>query len=334
MHKSENNLILYQDENGITKVSVRFSDEDLWLTQNQIAEIYDTSQPNISMHIDGILKDNELSAEATHKKFLLVQTEGTRQVKREISHYNLDMIIAIGYRVQSQIATRFRRWATARLHEYIQKGFALDDERLKQGGSRYFRELLQRIRDIRSSERNFYQQVTDIYATATDYDPRSDMTKQFFATVQNKLHFAVHSHTAAELIHGRVDSDKPLIGMTNFKGEYITKDDVKITKNYLSEIELTRLNLLVSQFLDFAEFQALEQRPMAMADWIAALDNQILSLRREVLQDAGRISHKQAIEKAEKEFEIYRAREMKQLESDFDRAVKSLKNPSEGDTDA
>ncbi|QQO08659.1 virulence RhuM family protein [Breznakiella homolactica] len=340
MHKPENNLILYQDENGITKVSVRFSDEDLWLTQNQIAEIYDTSQPNISMHIDSILKDNELSAEATHKKFLLVQTEGTRQVRREISHYNLDMIIAIGYRVQSQIATRFRRWATARLHEYIQKGFALDDERLKQGGSRYFRELLQRIRDIRSSERNFYQQVTDIYATATDYDPRSDMTKQFFATVQNKLHFAVHSHTAAELIHDRVDSDKPLIGMTNFKGEYITKDDVKIAKNYLSEIELTRLNLLVSQFLDFAEFQALEQRPMAMADWIAALDNQILSLRRKVLQDAGRISHKQAIEKAEKEFEIYRAREMKQLESDFDRAVKSLtppkrgKKPSRGDTDA
>jgi hypothetical protein len=175
------------------------------------------------------------------------------------------MIIAIGYRVQSQIATRFRRWATQRLHEYIQKGFALDDERLKQGGSRYFRELLQRIRDIRSSERNFYQQVTDIYSTATDYDPRSDMTKNFFATVQNKLHFAVHSHTAAEIIFDRVDSGKPLIGMTNFKGDYITKDDVKIAKNYLSEIELTRLNLLVSGFLDFAEFQALEQKPMRQA---------------------------------------------------------------------
>ena len=207
----------------------------------------------------------------------------------------------------------------------------MDDERLKQGGSRYFRELLQRIRDIRSSERNFYQQVTDIYATSIDYDPRSDMTKKFFATVQNKLHFAVHSHTAAELIHDRVDSNKPLVGMTNFKGDYITKDDVKIAKNYLSEIELTRLNLLVSGFLDFAEFQALDQQSMSMADWISALDNQILTLRREVLQGVGRISHKKAIEKAEKEFEIYREREMKQLESDFDRAVKELAklNPPE-----
>jgi len=200
----------------------------------------------------------------------------------------------------------------------------LDDERLKQGGSRYFRELLQRIRDIRSSERNFYQQVTDIYATAVDYDPRSDMTKKFFATVQNKLHFAVHSNTAAELIYDRVDSDKPLIGMTNFKGNYITKDDVKIAKNYLSEIELTRLNLLVSQFLDFAEFTALEQRSMAMADWIAALDNQIIALRRKVLKGNGLISNKQAIEKAEKEFYIYREREMRQFESDFDRAVKEF----------
>ena len=210
------------------------------------------------------------------------------------------------------------------MHEYIQKGFTLDDERLKQGGGRYFRELLQRIRDIRSSERNFYQQVTDIYATAVDYDPRAEMTKQFFATVQNKLHFAVHSHTAAELIHDRVDSDKPLVGMTNFKGDYITRDDVKIAKNYLSEIELKRLNLLVSQFLDFAEFQALEQQSMSMKDWIAALDNQIISVRRGVLQGTGRISHKQAIEKAEKEFEIYREREMRRLESDFDRAVKQL----------
>ena len=319
---NENKIVLYQDENGITNVSVRFANDDLWLTQNQIAEIYDTTQQNISLHIDGIFKDNELSAEATHKKYLLVQTEGKRQVKREISHYNLDMIIAIGYRVQSQIATRFRRWATERLHEYIQKGFTMNDERLKQGGSRYFRELLQRIRDIRSSERNFYQQITDIYATATDYDPRTDLTKNFFATVQNKLHFAVHEHTAAELIHERVDNTKPLVGMTNFKGNYITRDDVKIAKNYLSEIELQRLNLLVSQFLEFAEFQALEQNPMTMQDWIAALDNQIISVKRKVLQGKGNISHAQAIKKAGKEFEIYRAKEMKQLESDFDRAVK------------
>ena len=321
---NDNNVIIYQDENGVTKVSVRFSDDDIWLTQNQIAELYDTTQQNISQHIDSIYKDGELDYEATHKKFLLVRSEGTRQVKRNIDHYNLDMVIALGYRVQSQVATRFRRWATERLHEYIQKGFAMDDERLKQGGSRYFRELLQRIRDIRSSERNFYQQVTDIYATATDYDPRSDLTKKFFATVQNKLHFAVHEHTAAEVIYERVDNEKPLVGMTNFKGDYITKDDVKIAKNYLSEIELQRLNLLVSQFLDFAEFQALEQVPMSMQDWINALDNQIVSNKRKSLEGSGNISHKQAIEKAEKEFEIYRAREMKQLESDFDKAVKQL----------
>jgi len=324
MIKQDNSIILYQDENGITKVSVRFSDEDLWLTQLQIAEIYDTTQQNIDQHIKNIYADGELQNVSTYKKFLLVRTEGKRQVERNIDHYNLDMIIAIGYRVQSQIATRFRRWATQRLHEYIQKGFALDDERLKQGGSRYFRELLQRIRDIRSSERNFYQQVTDIYATAIDYDPRSDMTKKFFATVQNKLHFAVHSHTAAEIIFDRVNSDKPLIGMTNFKGDYITKDDVKIAKNYLSEVELTRLNLLVSGFLDFAEFQASGQKPMTMKDWISTLDNQIIAMKQEVLQDAGSISHKQAIEKAEKEFEIYRTREMRQLESDFDRAVKEF----------
>lgn len=323
-----NNIMLYQDENGITKVTVLFSDEDLWLTQNQIAEIYDTTQQNISQHIDGIFRDGELAKAATNKHFLLVRTEGKRQVQRNIDHYNLDIIIAVGYRVQSQIATRFRRWATQRLHEYIQKGFTMDDERLKQGGSRYFRELLQRIRDIRSSERNFYQQVTDIYATATDYDPRSNLTKAFFATVQNKLHFAVHEHTAAEVIYKRVDNKKPLVGMTNFKGKYITRDDVKIAKNYLSEPELQRLNLLVSQFLDFAEFQALEQTPMAMLDWIEALDNQILAHKRKTLQGKGTISHQQAIEKAEKEFEIYRTKEMKQLESDFDRAIKKLNQNS------
>ena len=233
----ENKIILYQDDNEITRVSVRFADEDLWLTQNQLAEIYDTTKQNISQHIDNILNDGELDVTRTVKEFLTVRQEGNRQVQRNIAHYNLDMIIALGYRVQSQVATRFRRWATVRLHEYIQKGFAMDDERLKQGGNRYFRELLQRIRDIRSSERNFYQQVTDIYATATDYDPRSEMTKVFFATVQNKLHYAVHENTAAEVIFNRVDNEKPFVGMTNFKGNYVTKDDVKIAKNYLFENE-------------------------------------------------------------------------------------------------
>ena len=322
--KNDNYLIIYQDDNGLVKVNVRFADEDVWLTQGQLAEIYDTTQQNIALHIKNIYADKELADEATHKKYLLVRQEGNRNVQRNIDHYNLDMIIAIGYRVQSQVATRFRRWATERLHEYIQKGFAMDDDRLKQSGNRYFRELLQRIRDIRASERNFYQQVTDIYATSVDYDPRTDLTRTFFATVQNKLHYAIHEHTAAEIIYDRVDCDKPFVGMTNFKGDYITKDDVKVAKNYLTENELQRLNLLVSHFLDFAEFQALEEHPMRMTDWIAALDNQLISLQRKVLEGQGRVSHQEAIEKAEREFNIYRQREMAQLESDFDKMVKRL----------
>lgn len=322
----ENRLILFTDNNGKVSVNVRFADEDVWLTQEQLAQIYATTQQNISQHVKSIYTDKELSDGATHKKFLLVRQEGSRKVKREIDHYNLDMIIALGYRVQSPVAVHFRRWATERLHEYIQKGFSMDDERLKQGGNRYFRELLQRIRDIRSSERNFYQQVTDIYATSVDYDPRAKMTKLFFSTVQNKMHYAVHEHTAAELIYERVDNEKPFVGMTNFKGNYVTRDDVKIAKNYLTELELQRLNLLTSQFLDYAEFQALEQTPMRMADWIAALDDQIVRLRKNILEGNGSISHQDAIEKAEQEFEIYRKREMRMLESDFDKAIKRLRD--------
>ena len=327
----ENKLILYKDDEGKVNVNVRFADEDVWLTRENLAEIYVTTPQNISLHVGNIYQDKELSEEGTRKKFFLVRQEGKRQVHREIDHYNLDMIIALGYRVQSPIAVRFRRWATQRLHEYIQKGFTMDDERLKQGGNRYFKELLQRIRDIRSSERNFYQQVTDIYATSTDYDPRAKMTKLFFATVQNKMHYAVHEHTAAELIYERVDNEKPFVGMTNFKGNYVTRDDVKIAKNYLSELELQRLNLLTSQFLDYAEFQALEQNPMTMADWIAALDDQILRLRKNILEGNGTVSNQEAIEKAEREFEIYREREMRQLESDFDKAVKRLRNNKDKD---
>lgn len=326
MDKNNNEIMIYEDKDGVTKINVKFMNEDIWLTQNQIADIYKTTQQNISLHIRSIYKDNELQDISTNKKFLLVQKEGTRNVKRNIDHYNLDMIIALGYRVQSDVAIRFRIWATKRLHEYIQKGFTMDDDRLKQGGNRYFRELLQRIRDIRSSERNFYQQVTDIYATSIDYDPRNDITKKFFATVQNKLHYAVHEHTAAELIYDRVDNEKPYVGMTNFKGDYVTIDDVKIAKNYLSEIELQRLNLLVSQFLDFAELQALEQRIMRMSDWIQELDNQILLNRKKILHDNGKISHEEAIKKAENEFNIYRNKEMKELQSDFDLMIKSLPN--------
>jgi hypothetical protein len=324
MAQKDNKIILYKDEEGKLSVNTLFADEDVWLTQEQLATIYQTTQENVSMHLSNIYKDKELEKEGTYKKFLLVRQEGKRQVHRNIDHYNLDVIIALGYRVQSPIAVRFRRWATRLLHEYIQKGFTMDDERLKQGGNRYFKELLQRIRDIRSSERNFYQQVTDIYATSTDYDPRSNTTKLFFSTVQNKMHYAVHEHTAAELIYERVDNEKPFVGMTNFKGNYVTRDDVKIAKNYLTELELQRLNLLTSQFLDYAEFQALEQNPMTMADWVAALDDQILRLRKNILEGSGTISHQEAIEKAEREFEIYREREMRLLESDFDKAVKAL----------
>ncbi len=323
----ENRLILYNDENGRVSVNVRFADEDVWLTQAQLVEIYQSSKSNVSEHLSHIFEDKELDEHSVVRKFRTTATDGKNY---SIAHYNLDVVIALGYRVQSSIAVRFRRWATQRLHEYIQKGFTMDDERLKQGGNRYFRELLQRIRDIRSSERNFYQQVTDIYATSTDYDPRSKMTKLFFATVQNKMHYAVHEHTAAELIYERVDNGKPFVGMTNFKGNYVTRDDVKIAKNYLTESELQRLNLITSQFLDYAELQALEQTPMTMADWIAALDDQLLRLRKQILEGSGTVTHEEAIAKAEQEFQIYREREMRMLESDFDKAIKRLRDHKEG----
>jgi hypothetical protein len=322
---TNNQFILYQDDNGVTNVNVRFDGKDVWLSQQQIAMLFDTTQQNISLHISSVLDEGELLKEATYKYFLLVRQEGSRSVKRQIEHYNLDMIISVGYRIKSQVATRFRQWATQRLHEYIQKGFTLDDERLKGSGNRYFRELLQRIRDIRSSERNLYQQVTDIYATAIDYDSRADITHHFFATVQNKMHYAVHQHTAAEVIYQRVDASKPMVGMTNFKGNYITRDDVKIAKNYLSEKELQILNLLVSQYLDFAELQAIEQNQMTMQQWIEQLNNILSAGNRPLLKNAGIISHEQAVEKAIKEFEEYRCKEMLQYESDFDRAVKELK---------
>ena len=319
-------FILYQDDNGVTNINVRFDSQDIWLSQQQIAQLFDTTQQNISLHTNSILDEGELEKEATHKYFLLVRNEGNRSVKRQIEHYNLDMIISIGYRVKSQVATRFRQWATQRLHEYIQKGFTIDDERLKGNGNRYFRELLQRIRDIRSSERNLYQQVTDIYATSIDYDPRADITHLFFATVQNKMHYAAHQHTAAEVIFQRVDAEKAMLGMTNFKGDYITRDDVKIAKNYLSEKELQILNLLVSQYLDFAELQAIEQQPMTMQQWIEKLDNILSVGNRPLLDNAGTVSHKQAIEKATQEYEVYRRKEMLQYESDFDRAIRDLKS--------
>ncbi len=290
IEKRNEAFLIYQDENGIARVNVRFEGEDVWLLQEQIMELFDASQQDVSYHISQIYAEGEQDPERTHKKFLLVRQEGNRSVKRQMSHYNLDMIIAVGYRVKSQVATRFRQWATQHLHEFIQKGFTLDDDRLKGNRSRYFRELLQRIRDIRSSERNLYQQVTDIFATSIDYNPQANLTRLFFATVQNKLHYAAHQHTAAEVIYERVDAEKPMVGMTNFKGNYITKEDVQIAKNYLTEQELTYLNLLVSQYMDFAELQALQQIPMKMVEWIEKLDSLMTLSGRQLLVGKGTIS--------------------------------------------
>ncbi|MDR1289711.1 MAG: virulence RhuM family protein [Planctomycetaceae bacterium] len=316
-----NEFSIYSDDDGMTRVNVRFNGEDVWLTQNQIALLYQTTKQNISLHINNVFSESELQSDSVVKDFLTTATDGKHY---KTKHYNLDMIIAVGYRVKSPVATRFRRWATQRLHEYIQKGFTLDDERMKSGNSRYFRELLQRIRDIRSSERNLYQQVTDIYATAVDYDPRTEMTREFFATVQNKLHFATHQHTAAEVIYERVSAKKPLVGMTNFKGNYITKDDVRVAKNYLDEKELQYLNLLVGQFLDFAELQALQQKKMTMSEWIAKLDEMITFSGTKLLTGKGKISREQANKKADQEFTEYRQAEMLEYESDYDRAIKEL----------
>ncbi len=314
-------FIIYETDNNIAKVSVRLEEETVWLTQAHLVELFQSSKANISEHIKHIFEEGELNENSVVRKFRTTASDGKNY---EVAHYNLDMIISLGYRINSKVATKFRQWATERLKEYIVKGFTLDDERLKNGGGRYFRELLQRIRDIRSSERNLWQQVTDIYATSVDYDPRSVLTTDFFATVQNKMHYAVHQQTAAEVVYNRVDNEKAMLGMSNFKGNYITKEDVRIAKNYLSELELQKLNLLTEGFLGYAELQALEQKAMTMHDWQNFLDQQLLILNKNILGDKGAISHKQAVEKAEKEFEIYRQREMWHMESDFDRAVKQL----------
>ena len=319
-----NAFLIYQDDNGVSNVNVRFEGEDVWLTAEQLQQLFQASQQDVNHHIQQIYADGELLPEATNKKYLLVRNEGNRSVKRNISHYNLDMILAIGMRIRSDVAVRFRQWAIRHLHEFAVKGFTLDDDRLKGNRSRYFRELLQRIRDIRMSERNFYQKVTDIFATSVDYDRTNDITRSFFATVQNKLHFAAHRHTAAELIHARVDANKPMVGMTHFEGKYITEDDVKIAKNYLNDKELEYLRLLVSQFLDFAELQALEQKPMRMQDWVAKLDALLTLSGRQLLTGNGTISREEACRKAIAEFREYRRREMIQYESDFDRAVREL----------
>lgn len=319
-------IVIFNTSDNKVSVDVRFEDETVWLTIDDMSRLFDKSRSTINEHILNIYAEGELQEDLSKRKI------GNSDFStKPTNYYNLDVIISVGYRVKSLRGTQFRQWATKRLNEYIRKGFTLDDERLKGNGSRYFKELVQRVRDIRSSERNLYQQVTDIYATSIDYDSKSELTRQFFATVQNKMHYAAHKHTAAEVIHERVDNEKPYVGMTNFKGNYPTKNDVKIAKNYLSEKELQILNLLVSQFLDFAELQALEEHAMTMQDWIDELDRQLLGNKRELLTNKGKVSHKQAIEKAEKEFEIYRKREMQELESDFDKVIKQITQKSTDD---
>ena len=315
-----NNFLLYKTSDNKVSINVQIQDETVWLTQEQMAELFDRSKKTISEHIRNVYFEGELTEQATMRK-----SGNSGFSTKPTNYYNLDVIISVGYRVKSLRGTQFRQWATKRLREYIIKGFTIDDERLKQGSGRYFRELLQRIRDIRSSERNLYQQVTDIYATSIDYKNGAKLTRRFFATVQNKMHVAAHGKTAAELVYERADAKKPNMGLTNFKGDYITSDDVEVAKNYLSEEELNVLNLIVSQYLDFAELQATRQKTMTMQQWIDKLDEFLKISDSSVLVGAGKIKHEQAMVKAKREFKKYRDEEMRQLESDFDKATKELK---------
>lgn len=318
-NKSE--ILIYSAPDGTTKLQVQLEDDTVWLTQEQMAMLFGKAKSTINEHIKNIYKENELEESQTLKKFGISEFQ-----QKAPNYYNLDVIISVGYRVKSPQGTKFRQWATKRIHEYIVKGFTMDDDRLKQEGarSRYFEELLQRIRDIRSSERNFYQKVTDIYATSIDYKKDDKLTKEFFATVQNKMHYAIHGQTAAEVINRRVDSDKPFLGLTNFKGKYITTRDITIAKNYLSEDELKQLNLIVSMYLDFAELQATNGRLMKMQDWIQKLDDFLRVSEKELLTNVGKVSHKKAVEKAKIEYEKYRKKENKNYISDFDREMKNL----------
>lgn len=326
-------IVIYQSEDGSAKIDVRFEDETVWLTQAQMAELFQSSRSNIIEHIQHIYEEGELDEISTCRKFRQVRTEGSRTVSRELPFYNLDMIISLGYRVKSSIATQFRRWATARLKEYIIKGFALDDERLKgHGGGDYWKELLDRIRDIRSSEKVMYRQVLDLYATSLDYDPSSPESIQFFKIVQNKLHYAAHGHTAAEVIFERADADKEFMGLKTFAGKFPVMKDVEIAKNYLNEEELRVLNNLVSGYFDFAEISAIEHRPMHMADYIRQLDAILTSGNRSLLTDAGKVSHAQAIEKAHNEYRKYQQKTLSPVEKAFFESIKAAEKEVKSET--
>ena len=323
-NKAENlgDIIIYQTDDGETQIDVKFEDETVWLTQAQLCELYQTSKANVSEHIKNIFTEGELDEDSVVRKFRTTASDGKSYMT---AYYNLDMIISLGYRIKSRIATHFRRWATERLKEYMIKGFALDDKRLKElGGGDYWKELLDRIRDIRSSEKVMYRQVLDLYATSVDYDPKSSESIAFFKMVQNKLHYAAHGHTAAEVIYERADADAPFMGLTTFSGEMPTAQDITIAKNYLTESELKILNNLVAGYFDFAEVQAMKHNPMYMADYVEHLDRILSSTGEKVLEGSGTVSHAKAIEKAKTEYKKYQAKTLSPVENAYLQTIKGL----------
>ena len=325
MVENKGDIVIYKTQDGLTKINVKFEDETVWLSQQQMALLFQTSRTNIVEHIKHIYEEGELEQLSTCRNFRQVQTEGNRKVEREILFYNLDMIISLGYRVKSIVATQFRRWATELIKEYLKKGYALDDNRLKElGGGDYWKELLERIRDIRSSEKVMYRQVLDLYATSADYNPKSAESIAFFKMVQNKLHFATHGNTAAEVLYNRADAEKDFMGLTTFSGDFPTKKDVVIAKNYLSEKELKVLNNLVSAYFDLAEINAIEHNTMYMADYVEQLDKILSSTGKGILENAGSVSHKQAVEKAEAEYQKFIQKNLSPVEKEYLEAIKIL----------
>ena len=324
MENNKTELIIYESKNGDIKLDVSLKDETVWLTANQMALIFNRDEKVIRKHINNVFNDGELDKENNTQK---MRVDG---VKQFVSYYSLDVIISVGYRVKSLEGVRFRKWATERIKEYIIKGYTMDDERLKNlGGGKYFYELLNRIKDIRSSEKVLYRQVLDLYATAIDYTPKAEETIRFFKIVQNKFHYATHGNTAAEIIYNRADSNKPFMGLTNFKGELPSINDIEIAKNYLSEEELLMLNNLVSGYFDFAEFQALKHKPMRMKDYISQLDKILSSLDTKVLTNAGTVSHKEAIEKAKIEYQKYQIKELSPIEKEYLNSINKINQIAE-----
>ena len=318
-------ILIYQTDDGQTNIEVKIEDDTVWLTQQQMSELFQTSRTNVVEHIKHIYEEGELDEISTCRNFRQVRKEGNREVTRQIPHYNLDMIISLGYRIKSVIATRFRQWATKRLKEYMIKGFTIDDERLKgNGGGNYWKELLDRIRDIRSSEKVLYRQVLDLYATSVDYNPHSEESVRFFKIVQNKLHYAAHGHTAAEVIYQRADAEKPFMGLTSFAGELPALKDIGIAKNYLEENELKVLNNLVSGYFDLAEINAIEHKPMYMDDYVKQLDSVLSSGNRKLLNGAGSVSHKQALEKAKAEYRKYQEITLTPVEKAYLESIKEV----------